>query len=39
MAAVLLTAAFGTRETAFKSLDQLDEEADEAEITKYGHSL
>lgn len=39
MAAVLLTAAFSTRETAFKSLDQLDEEADEAEITKYGHSL
>jgi len=39
MAAVLLTAAFGTRETAFKSLDQLDEEADEAEVTKYGHSL
>ena len=39
MAAVLLTAAFGTKETAFKSLDQLDEEADEAEITKYGHSL
>ena len=39
MAAVLLTAAFGTKETAFKSLDQLDEEADEAETTRYGHSL
>ena len=39
MAAVLLTAAFGTKETAFKSLDQLDEEADEAETARYGHSL
>lgn len=39
MGLVLCTAAFFGKETAFKSLDEIDKEADEAELAKYGNVL